>query len=72
MTESGLMALTDLQTPWCVHVVATLRVAQHIEAGRTGSAELAEVTGCDGYALRAVLGHLADKGVFSRRRARSG
>lgn len=59
------MALTDLQTPWCVHVVATLRIAQHIEAGRTGPAELAEVTGCDGYALRAVLGHLVDKGVFT-------
>lgn len=65
MPEPGLMALTDLQTPWCVHVVATLRIAQHIEAGRTGAAELAAATGCDSYALRAVLGHLVDKGVFT-------
>jgi hypothetical protein len=65
MTEPDLMALTDLQTPWCVHVVATLRIAQHIEAGLTGAGELAAAAGCDGYALRAVLGHLVDKGVFS-------
>ena len=65
MPEPGLMALTDLRTPWCVHVVATLRIAQHIEGGRTGAAELAAATGCDSYALRAVLGHLVDKGVFT-------
>ena len=57
MTEPDLTALTDLQTPWCVHVVATLRITQHIEAGLSGAAELAAAAGCDGYALRAVLGH---------------
>lgn len=65
MTEPDLMALTDMQTPWCVHVVATLRIAQHIEAGLTGAAELAAAAGCDGYALRAVLSHLVDKGAFT-------
>ena len=65
MTEPDLMTLTDLQTPWCMHVVGTLRIAQHIDAGLTGVAELAAATGCDGYALRAVLGHLVDKGVFT-------
>ncbi len=28
-----LEALTDLRTPWCIHVVATLRVADQIAAG---------------------------------------
>jgi hypothetical protein len=28
-----LSALTDLCTPWCIHVVATLRIADHIAAG---------------------------------------
>jgi hypothetical protein len=65
MTEPDLMALMDLQTPWCVHVVATLRIAQHIEAGLASADGLAAAAGCDGYALRAVLGHLVDKGVFS-------
>jgi PhnB protein len=29
--------LADLQTPWCVLVAATLRIAQHIDAGVTGA-----------------------------------
>ena len=30
---ADLLALSDLCTPWCVHVVATLRIANHIDAG---------------------------------------
>lgn len=30
---ANLSALSDLCTPWCVHVVATLRIADHIAAG---------------------------------------
>jgi hypothetical protein len=30
---ANLDALTDLCTPWCIHVVATLRIADHIAAG---------------------------------------
>ena len=29
----NLWELTDLSTPWCVYVVATLRIAEHIAAG---------------------------------------
>ncbi len=57
--------MLDLATPWCLHVAATLRIPEHICAGRTGIAELAAATGCDRDALHAVLGHLVSKGVFS-------
>jgi len=56
--------MLDLATPWCLHVAATLRIPEHISAGRTGIAELAAATGCDRDALHAVLGHLVSKGVF--------
>jgi uncharacterized glyoxalase superfamily protein PhnB len=63
---ANLGDLTDLQTPWCVYVAATLRVAEHIAAGRTGAADLAAATGCDAGALACVLGHLVAKGVFDQ------
>ena len=56
--------LADLQTPWCVLVAATLRIAQHIDAGVTGAADLAAAAGCDDYALRAMLGYLVAAGIF--------
>jgi 2,7-dihydroxy-5-methyl-1-naphthoate 7-O-methyltransferase len=59
-----LWALTDLCTPWCVHVVATLRIADHIVAGKDQIDDLALAAGCDPYALHRVLTHLVDKGVF--------
>lgn len=59
-----LYALTDLQTPWCVHVVATLHIADHVAAGISDIGSLATVADCDPVALHSVLGHLVDKGVF--------
>jgi len=59
-----LFSLADLCTPWCVHVAATLRVAQHIEAGRAQIAEIAEAAGADADALGRVLRHLVSQGVF--------
>jgi 2,7-dihydroxy-5-methyl-1-naphthoate 7-O-methyltransferase len=59
-----LYALSDLCTPWCVHVVATLRVADHLADGPTDAADLAAAAGCDADALRAVLRHLVGRGVF--------
>jgi SAM-dependent methyltransferase len=59
-----LEALSDLCTPWCVHVVATLRIAEHLAAGTTGIGELAAAAGCDADALHRVLRHLVGKGVF--------
>jgi len=60
-----LEALLDLATPWCLHVAATLRVAEHIASGHDDIAGLAAAADCDQDALHAVLGHLVAKGVFT-------
>jgi hypothetical protein len=57
--------LTDLMTPWCVHTVATLKIARHIEAGTDTIDALATAAECDPRALHNVLGHLVTKGVFT-------
>jgi hypothetical protein len=59
-----LGALSDLCTPWCVHVVATLRIADHLAAGTTDIDDLAAAASCDSASLIRVLRHLVDKGVF--------
>jgi hypothetical protein len=59
-----LWTLSDLATPWCVHVVATLRIANHIEAGHTSVAGLAAATQSDADYLGRVLRHLLNKGLF--------
>lgn len=63
--QPDLWQLADLCTPWCVHVVATLRIADHIAAGTTEVGDLAAAAGVDRLALHQVLGHLVDKGVFT-------
>ncbi len=63
-TSVDLDTLTDLRTPWCVHTVASLRIAEHLAAGVTDIQDLSAAAGCDRDALYAVLGHLAAKGVF--------
>src|SRR3954464_5802883 len=59
-----LESLTDLCTPWCVHVVATLRIAERISAGVERIEDLAAAAGCDRDVLHSVLGHLVNKGLF--------
>src|SRR5262249_28501961 len=59
-----LESLSDLRTPWLIHVVATLRIADHIAAGVDQIDALAAAAGCDCYALHRALTSLADKGVF--------
>jgi hypothetical protein len=61
---TDLWALSDLATPWCVHVVATLRIADHIAAGTTEIDNLATAAGADGDSLYRVMRHLVSKGVF--------
>jgi hypothetical protein len=61
-----LEQLTDLCTPWCVHTVATLRIAEHMAAGATAVADLAAAAGCDPRALGSVLRHLVGKGLFEQ------
>ena len=62
--RANLETLSDLCTPWCIRVVATLRIADHIAAGTTEINSLAAAAGCHSDSLRAVLGHLVSKGVF--------
>lgn len=67
MCNPGLMdlqTLSDLCTPWCVHVVATLRIADHIRAGNTEIDKLAAASGADPDSLYRVLRHLVSKGAF--------
>jgi hypothetical protein len=59
-----LWALCDLCTPWCVHVVATLRVADHIAAGITRIDDLATASGAHPESLGRVLRYLTGKGLF--------
>jgi 2,7-dihydroxy-5-methyl-1-naphthoate 7-O-methyltransferase len=61
---ADLWALSDLCTPWCIHVVATLRIADHIAGGASQIDGLAEAAHCDSYMLHRVLQHLVGKGVF--------
>jgi SAM-dependent methyltransferase len=61
---ANLGELSDLCTPWCVHVAATLRIADHLAAGITDIGDLAAAAGCDAGALHSLLGHLVSKGVF--------
>jgi hypothetical protein len=60
----NLGALSDLCTPWCIHVVATLRITDQIAAGATQIDDLAVATGCDPDSLHRVLTYLVGKGVF--------
>jgi hypothetical protein len=62
--QPDIWSLIDLCTPWCVHVVATLRIADHLAAGVTRLDELAAAAGADPDSLGRVLRHLVDKGMF--------
>jgi hypothetical protein len=62
--QVDLWSLSDLCTPWCVHVVATLGIARHIVAGITQIDELAAAAGCHSGSLKRVLRHLVGKGLF--------
>src|SRR5579863_1260771 len=63
--SADLSVLSDLRTPWCIHVVATLRIADHIAAGTTDIKTIAEKAACNADFLRRVLRHLVGKGVFA-------
>lgn len=63
-TKADLWQLSDLCTPWCIHVVATLRIADHIAAEHSRIEDLAAVAGCNADYLGRVLSHLVGKGIF--------
>jgi hypothetical protein len=60
-----LWDLADLCTPWCVHVAATLGVAEQLEAGHRDVQALAAACGCDARFLALLLRHLVKKGLFA-------
>lgn len=62
-----LWSLTDLCTPWCVHVVVTLRVPDQLAAGKTEIGDLASACGANVESLNCVMRHLVSKGVFEER-----
>jgi SAM-dependent methyltransferase len=53
--------------PWCLRVVVTLRIAEHIAAGTTDIDDLAAAAGCDRDVLGRVLAYLMSKGLFEER-----
>jgi 2,7-dihydroxy-5-methyl-1-naphthoate 7-O-methyltransferase len=63
--QARLRELTDFAAPWTTWVAATLRLADHIEAGATRPEEMAERTGADPNSLRRVLHYLAARGVVA-------
>ncbi|MER6910172.1 methyltransferase [Streptomyces sp. NPDC000594] len=62
----GLRALADLATPMAVRVAATLRVADHIAAGRDTAEEVAAATGTHTDALDRLLRHLVTVALLTR------
>jgi hypothetical protein len=60
-----LWALSDLCTPWCIHVVVTLRIADHLAAGITRIDDLATAASAHSESLGRVLRHLIRKGLFA-------
>lgn len=68
--ESGwggeIWAAADLVTPMAVRVAATLRLADHIAAGRRTAKVLAKAVDADSDALERVMNHLVTAGVLTR------
>jgi 2,7-dihydroxy-5-methyl-1-naphthoate 7-O-methyltransferase len=62
----SLESLSDLCTPWCLHVAVTLRIAEHIEQGTEVVHDLAAAASCDAHVLHGILTHLVSKGVFEQ------
>lgn len=61
-----LAAAADLVTPMAIRVAATLRLADHIAAGRRTAAELVAVVDADPDVLGRLLEHLVHAGVLGR------
>ncbi|GGS57754.1 MULTISPECIES: methyltransferase [Actinokineospora] len=61
-----LWSMAGLGTPMAIRVAATLRVADHIVAGKQTAAELAEACGAHADTLERLLRYLSVRGVFAR------
>ncbi|MEV8513815.1 methyltransferase [Dactylosporangium sp. NPDC051484] len=62
----GLRAMADLATPMAIRVAATLRVADHVAAGRRSAAAMAAEIGAHPDALDRLMRHLVSIGLFRR------
>jgi SAM-dependent methyltransferase len=65
--SSDLWTLGDLATPWSLHVVVTLRIAERIEAsgGTATIDDLALAAPAHAPSLHRVIRHLVERGVFT-------
>jgi 2,7-dihydroxy-5-methyl-1-naphthoate 7-O-methyltransferase len=63
--RTRLGELSDFAAPWAVWIAATLRLADHIEAGATRAEELAERAAAAPDALERLLRYLVARGVFA-------
>jgi len=59
-------ALANLVTPMAIRVAATLRIADHVDAGVETAAELAAAVGAEPDALERLLRHLAGLDLLGR------
>ena len=66
--RARLRELSDFAAPWAVWIAATLRLADHVEAGATRLSDLAERACVDPDALERLLRYLVARGVFTRER----
>jgi hypothetical protein len=60
-----LRELSDFAAPWAVGIAATLRLADHLDAGATRLEELAARAGADPDSLQRLLRYLIPRGVFT-------
>lgn len=65
-TAAALRSMAGLDTSVAVRVAATLRIADHIVAGRHTVRELADAVGAHADALERLLRNLAVRGVLDR------
>jgi 2,7-dihydroxy-5-methyl-1-naphthoate 7-O-methyltransferase len=63
--QARLRQLSDFAAPWAVWIAATLRLADHLEAGATRLEDLAERASADPDALARLLRYLVARGVFA-------
>ena len=62
--QARLRELSDFAAPWALWIAATLRLADHIEAGANRLEALAERVGANSDALERLLRNLVARGVF--------
>ncbi len=62
----SLYRRADLLTPMAIRVAATLRLADHVAAGKRTAAALAEAAGADPDAIDRLMRHLVAEGVFGQ------